>query len=137
MQAKVTWKQSGLLLTGTNSRGSQVDLASGLDGDAPGFRPMELMAVGLAGCTAMDVLSIIQKKRQDVTDFAVEVYTTSADEHPYVWTSVRIKYIVTGHGVEPAAVERAIELSEQTYCPAQNMINKCVDIDLEYEIIEA
>jgi len=84
----------------------------------------------------MDVISILQKKRQDVTDFEVKVHTEKAENHPRVWTSVNIEYIVTGNNIDPKAVERAMFLSYERYCPAQNMIKKAVDIDMSYKIIE-
>jgi putative redox protein len=136
MKAKATWKNQGLLFTGTADTGSEVKLASGLDKGESGFRPMELLAVGLAGCTGMDVISILQKKRQDVSSFEVQVETESAQDYPRVWVKAKIKYLIRGRDVNPSAVERAMQLSKDRYCPAQNMFNKVVDIDLEYEIVE-
>jgi putative redox protein len=138
MDATLTWKGDGLLLEGTaDDTHSMVQLASALDEGQAGFRPMELMAIGLGGCTAMDVLSILKKKRQDVIDFKVIVRTQSREEHPHVWAQVHIEYIVTGKDIDPAAVERAMQLSSERYCPAQNMINKAVDINLSYTIHKA
>ena len=136
MEAKVIWKRKGLSLEGTADTGNKVDVASGLDIGGQGFRPMELMAIGLGGCTAMDVLSILQKKRQNIVDFEVIVRTKTEETHPKVWNWVQIEYIVTGNEIDPAAVERAMQLSEERYCPAQNIVNKAVDIDLIYKIIE-
>ena len=136
MDAKVTWKNDGLLFDATADTGGNISLASALDEGAPGFRPMELLAMGLAGCTAMDVVSILKKKRQDVVDFEVKVHTEKAEGYPKVWTSARIEYIVTGRNIDPKAVERAMDLSRQTYCPAQNMLNKAVEIELVYTIVE-
>jgi putative redox protein len=137
MDAKVIWKHEGLLLDGTAANRGQIALASDLDEGKPGFRPMELLAIGLAGCTAMDVLSILQKKRQDVVDFEVRVHTEKADTYPKVWTAAVIEYVVTGRNIDPAAVERAMQLSQETYCPAQNMLGQAVPIELKYTIIEA
>lgn len=138
MDAKVNWK-GGLSFTGTAETGFEVPLGAhpSVGGANDGFRPMEMMAIGLAGCTAMDVISILRKKRQEVTDFEVRVRTENAEEHPRVWTSVQIEYIVTGHNVAPEAVERAMQLSAERYCPAQNMINKAVEIVTVYRIVEA
>ncbi len=97
---------------------------------------MELIAIGLAGCTAMDVISILQKKRQDVTAFETRVHARRAVEHPKVFTNIQIEYIVEGRKIDPAAVERAIELSETKYCPAQAMLAKAVKIDHTYTIRE-
>jgi len=138
MVAKVTW-HGGLSFTGTADTGFEVPLgaSSSVGGAEDGFRPMELLAVGLVGCTAMDVISILQKKRQDVTAFEVRVHTKSAEEHPHVWTYVQLEYLVTGSNIDPKAVERAIQLSSERYCPAQNMINKAVEIETTYKIMEA
>jgi putative redox protein len=134
---KVVWKKKGLIFGGTADTGGEIPLASALDEGEPGFRPMELLGIGLAGCTAMDVLSILQKKRQQVNDFEVRVHSKNAEEYPKVWTWVQIEYLVTGHDIDPESVERAMQLSADKYCPAQNMLNKAVDIELTYTIIEA
>lgn len=136
MDAKVTWKKEGLMFDATANTGGNISLASAQDGGEPGFRPMELLAMGLVGCTGMDVISILKKKRQDVVDFEVKVHTETAEDYPHVWTSARIEYIVTGRNIDPKAIERAMELSRKTYCPAQNMLNKAVDIELNYTIVE-
>lgn len=136
MEAKVSWANRGLMFEGTADTGGRVKLASSLDEGEPGFRPMEFMGLSLAGCTAMDVLSILKKKRQDVTDFEVRVHSKAADEHPHVWTWVQVEYIVTGHDIDPKAVERAMELSANKYCPAQNMLKHAVNIELTYKIVE-
>ena len=136
MDAKVTWKHEGLLMEGTADTGGAIPLASSLDVGADGFRPMELLAIGLAGCTGMDVLSILKKKRQDVVDFEVKVHTEKVDTYPKVWTSAAIEYVITGRNIDPKAVERAMSLSRETYCPAQYMLGKAVSIDLKYTIVE-
>ena len=136
MDAKITWKHEGLVFESTADTGGTVPLASALDKDVAGFRPMELLAMGLGGCTAMDVVSILQKKRQDIVDFEVKVYTEKAEDYPQVWTKARIEYVVTGRNIDPSAVERAMDLSRERYCPAQNMLNKAVDIELAYTIVE-
>jgi putative redox protein len=136
MDAKVNWKRDGLTFRATAGTGGEIDLASEMDQGVEGFRPMELLALGLAGCTAMDVISILKKKRQDVVDFEVKVHTEKAEDYPQIWTTAVIEYIVTGRGVDPKAVERAMELSRVRYCPAQNMLDKAVDIETKYTIIE-
>ena len=135
MKAKAIWKNKGLLFSGTADTGGEINLASSQDEGENGFRPMELLATGLAGCTGMDVISILKKKRQEVAHFEVQVETESSESYPHVWVKAKIKYIVSGKGIDPKAVERAMQLSKDRYCPAQNMLNKAVDIDLEYEII--
>ncbi len=138
MEATVTWG-GRLSFTGTADTGFTVPLGAdpSVGGDNDGFRPMELMAISLAGCTAMDVISILQKKRQDITAFEVRIHAEQAQDHPHVFTKVLVEYLVTGHNVQQAAVERAIELSETKYCPAQAMLHKAVSIEHTYQIREA
>lgn len=137
MEAKTTWKGK-LSFTGTGDSGHEVLLgaSSSIGGDDDGLRPMELFALGLAGCTGMDVISILQKKRQEVAAFEVEVHMKRADEHPKVFTEAEIEYFVTGKGVQEKAVVRAIELSAARYCPAQAMLGKIMPIAIKYHIYE-
>ena len=124
--------------TGTAATGFTLplDAESAVGGNNGGFRPLELMGLSLAGCTAMDVISILQKKRQDLTGFEVKVHADRADEFPKVFTHVTVEYNITGHNVDPVAVERSIELSSTKYCPAQAMLAKAVTIEHKYTIIE-
>lgn len=105
-------------------------------GEGAGFSPMEMLLVGLAGCTGMDVLSILRKKRQDVTGYEVHVDGIRADEHPKVFVEISIEHVVTGHNIQPVAVARAIELSETRYCGAEAMLGKVARITNTYRIIE-
>lgn len=102
-----------------------------------GFRPMELMAISLAGCTAMDVISILKKKRQDVSSFEVRVHVERATEHPKVFTHIKVEYHVGGREIDPEAVRRAIELSSTQYCSAQAMLAKAVEIEHTFHITES
>jgi len=137
MQAKVNW-QEGLSFAGTADSGFniQMDAKQEVGGKGKGFIPMELMAMSLAGCTAMDVISILQKKQQDITAFEVRVEADRTEEHPRVFTHATIDYIITGHGVDQKAVVRAIELTAERYCPAQAMLKQVFPIELRYKIIE-
>ena len=137
MDANVIWND-GLHFTASATSGFKVELDAdpGSGGQDKGFRPLEMLAVGLAGCTAMDVLSIIRKKRQDVTGFDVSVHAAQRDQHPHVFTAAEILYRIRGHAVDEAAVLRAIELSALTYCPAQAMLSGVFPIALRYEIYE-
>ena len=137
MQAKVNW-QEGMSFKGTADSGFniQMDAKKEVGGEGKGFIPMELMAMSLAGCTAMDVISILRKKRQDVTDFEVRVDVDRAEEHPKVFTHATINYLVTGHNVDEKAVLRAIQLTAERYCPAQAMLGQVFPIDLHYQIFE-
>jgi len=137
MQAKVTW-QENMMFSGIADSGYriQLDAHQKVGGEGKGIVPMELIAISLAGCTAMDVISILRKKRQDVTDFEVRVDAPRAEEHPKVFIRAAIDYLVTGHNVEEKAVVRAIELTSQSYCPVQAMLGKALPIDLRYQIFE-
>jgi putative redox protein len=135
MNAKVNW-QGKLSFTGTADTGFELPLGASpkVGGDNDGFRPLELMAVSLAGCTAMDVISILQKKRQEISDFRVEVDAARANDHPKVITEAVIEYHVTGKAVDEKAVVRAIELSATRYCPAQAMLDSVFPMELKYFI---
>ncbi len=137
MDVRVSW-QGRLTFIGTGEFGYSVPLGTDLSlgGDSDGFRPMELILTGLAGCSAMDVISILSKKRQDITDFEVQVHGERADDHPRVFTTAAITYLITGHGVDEASVVRAIELSATRYCPAQAMFSRLIPISLDYRIYE-
>ncbi len=137
MDAKVTWRGR---MSFDGLADSQHLVALGTDpavgGDNDGARPMELIAMGLAGCTAMDVISILDKKRQQVTAFEVQVHAARATEHPKVFTGAEIAYFVTGKEIDEAAVVRAIELSAVRYCPAQAMFARIMPLALKYHIYE-
>jgi putative redox protein len=135
MNASVKWK-NGLSFTGQADSGFQVSLGASpsVGGANDGFRPLELMAVSLAGCTAMDVISILTKKHQAISGFSVRVQTAQSPDHPKVFTHITIIYNILGHDVEETAVRRAIELSATSYCPAQAMLGKIIPMELVYEI---
>jgi putative redox protein len=137
MDAKVIWQQ-GLSFTGKAGTGFELPLGAEpeVGGADDGFRPLELMAISLVGCTAMDVVSVLKKKQQDVTAFEVRTHAEQAGDFPKVFTHAVITYLVTGHDVDEAAVVRSIELSATKYCPAQAMLSKVVPMDLVYEIYE-
>ena len=137
MKGKVTWKK-GLSFSGTADTGYTLPLGAApeVGGNNEGFRPMELMAISLAGCTAMDVISILQKKREEVTEFEVQVHADRAEGHPKVFTSARIDFNVTGHNIKHESVLRAIELSAEIYCPAQGMLKQIIPIDIHYHFYE-
>lgn len=138
MNAQVTW-QDGMQFTAVADSGHAITLDAdpSVGGANSGARPMELILLGLAGCTAMDVISILRKKRQDVTGFQVKTHAERAETHPKVFTAITVEYIFTGRNIDPKAVERAIELSEKSYCPAQAMLAQVAPISHTYQIIEA
>ena len=101
-----------------------------------GPTPIELVAAGLAGCTAFDVIGILRKKRQQVTAYEVRVEADQAPQPPAVFTEVRICHVITGHGVDPKAVQDAIHLSEEKYCSVGAMIAKSAKVVATFEINE-
>ena len=135
MEVTVIWDK-GLTFTGSVGAEFKVPLGASEDvgGDDDGFRPMQLIAIGLAGCTAMDVISILRKKRQKVASFKVRVTAKQDHKHPRVFTQFIIEYLLTGENIDETAVQRAIELSETKYCPAQAMFNQIVPIESSYQI---
>ena len=114
-----------------------LDAAEQGGGHDAGFRPMELLLVGLAGCTGMDVISILRKKRQEVTGYEVQVRGVRAEEHPMVFVEITVEHIVTGHSIQPEAVARAIQLSEERYCGAGAMLGKVARLTHTYRLVEA
>ncbi|MGC2463628.1 MAG: OsmC family protein, partial [Candidatus Acidiferrum sp.] len=102
-----------------------------------GPKPIELVAIGLAGCTAFDVITVLrQKYYQQVTGYEVHVEADQAERPPQVFTSVRIHHVVTGFEVESAAIEEAIRLSEEKYCSVGAMVKQTATLHTTYEIVE-
>jgi len=139
MLTAVARLEEGMRFDAGASSGHHVllDAAEHGGGQNEGFRPMEMLLVGLAGCTGMDVISILRKKRQQVTGFEVHVQGLRAETHPMVFENITIEYIITGYGVQREAVERSIELSKTRYCGASAMLGKTARIKHDYRILEA
>lgn len=137
MEAIVTWK-GRMTFEGTSDSGFTIPLGTfpEVGGDNDGFRPLELFAIGLAGCTGMDVISILAKRRMDVKAFEIKVKAVRSEEHPKVFTDVEIEYVVSGRNLNREWMERAVELSETKYCPAQAMLEKAVPIRHKITLIE-
>ena len=102
-----------------------------------GAKPIELVAIALAGCTAFDVINILRKKRQHVTGYEVRVEADQAPTPPQVFTAVRIHHIVTGVDVSPQAVDDAIRLSEEKYCSVGAMVQKSAELHATFEVVAA
>lgn len=138
MESKVVWK-GGMAFTGSVDSGGYLiplDSAKAVGGRELGFRPLQLFAVGLVGCTGMDVISVLQKKRVEVTDFEVSAEIERSEGHPKVFTKIQLVYKVTGKNIERKDVERAVELSENKYCPAHAMLKETVEISHKVVIEE-
>ena len=126
----VSWKKEGLLFEGVTAHG-RVDLASSLDEPGQGATPMELLATALAGCTGMDVVSILQKMRQPLEALRVEVRGEKAEEHPKRFTALEVVYYLKG-ALDEKKVRRAIELSETKYCPVEATLRPAVALSSRY-----
>jgi len=117
--------------------GVVVDAAPDIGGRNLGARPMELVLMGTGACTAIDVVHILRKARQPVTDCVVELSADRAAEDPKVFTRIHMHYVVTGKGLSHAQVERAIKLSKDKYCSATKMLETTVAVSFDYEVREA
>jgi putative redox protein len=113
-----------------------MDAAPEVGGADCGPRPMEMLLVGLGGCTGMDVISILRKMRQDVSGYAVRVRGERADDHPRVFTTIFVEHVVRGHRLSTESVRRAVELSATRYCSAGAMLGKVAHIEESYRIID-
>jgi len=103
-------------------------------GTAAAARPKELVLLGLAGCTASDVVSILRKKRAPLEQLEIRLTAEEADEHPHVYTSIHVEYVCRGDGLRPEHVERAIELSETKYCSVSAMLRPAVRITHSFRV---
>jgi putative redox protein len=112
-----------------------LDVPASEGGEDSAPTPMELLLMSLAGCTGMDVISILRKQRQEVTKYEVKVHGTRADTHPRVYVEVNVKHIVTGHHLDPQAVSRAIELSSSKYCSVSQTVAKTARITTSFEVL--
>jgi putative redox protein len=131
--AAVTWQGEGLAFTAEVGSGYTFDM-NGKAGEHGGS-PMELLLAGVAGCTAMDVVSILQKMRQPITGVQVTIEGTRAADHPRVYTQATLHYTITGQDIDPNAVDRAIKLSQENYCSASIMFTRAgVEIGTDFTI---
>lgn len=133
--AQVRWVD-GMEFEGGTGSGHRLTLDAGVPagGKNRGPGPMELLLLGLAGCTGMDVLDILKKKRQDIRELEVRVEGKRAETHPMVYTDIDVTYFVRGANMSPKAVEDAIRLSETKYCGAGAMLGKTAKITSHFEI---
>ena len=130
--------QEGSTFEGVASSGHRVtmDVAPEVGGQNLGLRPMEMVLLGLGGCTAIDVLYMLRKGRQPITDMRVELDAERADDAPKVFTKIHLHFVLTGAGLNPHKIERAINLSASKYCSASMMLNKTAEITHDFEIVK-
>lgn len=106
-------------------------------GEGTGARPIELALYALGGCTGIDVIGILQKQRQVVRDLEVVVTAEQREEQPRRYEHIAIEYVITGVGIKPSMVERAISLSEDKYCSVRAMLDPTIELTSSYRIVEA
>jgi putative redox protein len=130
--------QEGSTFEGVAGSGHRVimDVAPEVGGRNLGLRPMEMVLLGLGGCTAIDVLHMLRKGRQPITDMRVELDAERADDVPKVFTRIHLHFVLTGAGLDPHKIERAINLSASKYCSASMMLNKTAEITHDFEIVK-
>ena len=137
MKARIKWIENVSFLGETGSgHAVLMDGAPEGGGRNLGPRPMEMLLVGTGGCTAYDVVHILKKGRQPISDCVVEIDAERAGEDPKVFTKIHLHFVVRGKGLNPVQVERAISLSAEKYCSASIMLGKTADITHDFEIIE-
>lgn len=136
MRARIKWLE-GAAFVGESGSGHSVVMDGPPDsgGRDTGIRPMEMLLIGMGGCTAFDVMLILGKARQPVTDCVVEIEAERADTVPKVFTRIHVHFIVSGDGLSARQVERAVQLSAEKYCSASIMLGKAADITHDFEIV--
>jgi putative redox protein len=136
MKARVKWVEA-VTFIGESASGHAVvmDGPPESGGRNLGIRPMEMLLLGMGGCTAFDVVMILKKARQPVADCVVEMEAERADSDPRVFTRIHVHFVVTGGRLSDKQVARAVELSAEKYCSASIMLGKAVDITHGYEIV--
>ena len=137
MKCRVKWLDH-MTFVGESGSGHAVvmDGAPEHGGRDLGIRPMEMLLLGVGGCTAFDVVSILKKSRQAIVDCEVEVDSDRAQQVPKVFTRIHIHFIVSGNRLDPAKVEKAVNLSAEKYCSASIMLGKMAEITHDFEIVE-
>jgi putative redox protein len=132
-QVSAKWTGEDLDFVGIDTRNNRVRMSAK---DGPVSSPAQLMLLGLAGCTGMDVVSILQKKRQKISDVEVMVIAHQPDDYPKPFHTIQLHFIVKGENLDPNAVERAIQLSEDKYCVVGQTLKTNVDIKTSFKIEE-
>jgi len=138
MEVRIKWVE-GMMFLGESESGHAVvlDGPPEIGGKNMGVRPMEMLLLGMGGCTSIDVMQILQKGRQNVTDCVAEISAERVDTIPKVFSKIHVHFIVTGKDLKEAVVARAIKLSAEKYCSASIMLEKSVEITHDFEMVEA
>ena len=137
MNISVNWVD-GMLMVGKSHSGHSItmDGPPEIGGDNLGVRPMEMLLLGVAGCTMIDVVTTLKKMRQELTHCETKVNAERANDHPKVFTDIHIQFLVQGNGLDSKKVEKAITLSAEKYCSASIMLGKTASISHDFEILE-
>jgi putative redox protein len=130
-EINTTWENE-MQFVGTNQAGATVRMGS--SDTEPGVGPMQLLLIALAGCTGMDIVSILQKKRIDLKDMQIKVRGKRAADYPMIWTDINILYSLWGENILPKDAEQAIRLSEEKYCSVGLMLGKVSKITSDYRL---
>ena len=135
MKTNLTWA-GGAAFVGESENGRSIIMDGPPEGGGKnlGPRPMETLLLGMGACMSYDVLSILKKSRQDIHDCKVEISADRADEHPRVFTAIRVHFVITGDYIKTAQVQRAINLSAEKYCSASIMLGKTAELAHTFEI---
>ena len=138
MKVRIKWIED-VAFMGESETGHAVvmDGAPENGGRNIGMRPMEMLLIGMGGCTSFDVVTILKKSRQAVVDCGAEISAGRADEIPKVFTKIHVHFVVTGHDLNEKQVERAVSLSAEKYCSASIMLSKSVEITHDFQIRSA
>lgn len=137
MKVRIKWVEN-VCFMGESETGHAVILDGAPDagGRNLGMRPMEMLLIGMGGCTSFDVITILKKARQPVSDCVAEIEAERAETVPKVLTKIHVHFVVSGKGLNPAQVERAVKLSAEKYCSASIMLGKAAEITHDFEIVE-
>lgn len=138
MATVVKWQGTGMAFDATASTGHVVrmDAAPEVGGENTGPRPMEMVLMGLGGCTGIDVVMMLQKMGQNVTDVQIEIDSERAEEIPKVYTKIHVHFKVTGTDLNEKKVQRAVDLSAEKYCSVSKMLEKTAQMSHDFEMIE-
>ena len=137
MKARVVWVENAKFLAESGSgHAVLMDGPPENGGQNLGVRPMEMLLMGMGGCTSFDVMHILKKGRHDVRDCELQLKAERAETDPKVFTKIHIRYVVKGRGLSEAVVKRAIDLSAEKYCSASIMLGKSAEITHDYEVVE-
>lgn len=137
MKARVKWIENVQFIGESGTQHSIImDGPEEMGGHGTGMRPMELLLLGLGGCTSLDVVEILKKSRQQISDCVVEVEGQRSETIPKIFTDIHVHFIITGRDINEKHVKRAIDLSSQKYCSASLMLGEAANITHDYQIVE-